>query len=216
MTNRPSSSPNASHREMDLTAPWMAYRYAVVDVEGNGQRPPDLVELAVLPIIEGRIGAPRTWLVNPPRPITAMARRIHKIADADVEDRPPVSEVAHEVHAALAGAVFVAHNAHVDRAVIGRELDYAPAYVIDTLKLARRLVPGQASYKLGALVEHFELVGRDGGLPGMEAHRAGYDALVCARLLLALIETAPDLTLSDLLDDPPKPPPEDTDAPALF
>lgn len=216
MTSSTSSANAGGGEGMDLTAPWTTYRYVVVDVEGNGQRPPDLVELAVVPISDGKIGEPRTWLVRPPRSITPMARRFHKISDADVAGRRPVAEVAHEMHTALAGAVFVAHNAHVDLAVVGRELDYAPACVVDTLKLARRLVPGQASYKLGALVEHFDLAGQDGGLPGMAAHRAGYDALMCARLLAALAGAAPNLTLSDLLDGPPKTPPEDSDAPALF
>jgi hypothetical protein len=32
---------------------WTSLRYAVADVEGNGQQPPDLVELAVLPITDG-------------------------------------------------------------------------------------------------------------------------------------------------------------------
>ena len=35
---------------------WVSVRYAVVDVEGNGQQPPDLVELAVVPIVGGVIG----------------------------------------------------------------------------------------------------------------------------------------------------------------
>jgi exodeoxyribonuclease X len=213
MTSSNSTNPGEG---MDLTASWMTYRYVVVDVEGNGQRPPDLVELAAVPISDGKIGEPRTWLVRPPRSITAMARRFHKISDADVAAQPPVAEVAHEMHAALAGAVFVAHNAHVDLAVVGRELDYSPAYVVDTLKLARRLAPGQASYKLGALVELFDLASHDGGLPGMAAHRADYDALMCARLLATLADTAPNQTLSDLLDGPPQTPPEDSDAPALF
>jgi len=34
---------------------WMSLDYAVVDVEGNGQQPPDLVELAVVPIRSGVI-----------------------------------------------------------------------------------------------------------------------------------------------------------------
>ena len=33
---------------------WTSLRYATADVEGNGQQPPDLVELAVLPITERR------------------------------------------------------------------------------------------------------------------------------------------------------------------
>ena len=37
---------------------WESVRYAVVDVEGNGQQPPDLVELAVVPIVGGIIGQP--------------------------------------------------------------------------------------------------------------------------------------------------------------
>jgi exodeoxyribonuclease X len=204
-------------QSMDLTASWTAYRYAVVDVEGNGQRPPDLVELAVIPIVEGRVGASRAWLVHPPRPITAMARRFHKITDSMVADRPPVAEVAHEMLAALAGAVFVAHNAHVDLDVLTRELPgFEPAYTIDTLKLARRLAPEQSSYKLGDLVKRFNLAVRDGGPSGMAPHRAVYDALMCARLLTALAGSAPNLTLFDLLDNPLKTPPEDTDAPPLF
>jgi exodeoxyribonuclease X len=58
---------------------WTSLRYAVVDVEGNGQQPPDLVELAVVPIVGGVIGEPTTWLVKPERPIKYSATRIHGI-----------------------------------------------------------------------------------------------------------------------------------------
>ena len=47
---------------------WASMRYAVVDVEGNGQQPPDLVELAVVPIVGGIIRHPATWLVRPNPP----------------------------------------------------------------------------------------------------------------------------------------------------
>lgn len=204
---------NGTESPEGVTAPWRTYRYAVVDVEGNGQRPPDLVELAVVPVEHGTVGAPRVWLVRPHRPITGIARRVHKISNAAVADRPSVAEVASEMRATLADAVVVAHNAHVDLDVIGRELDFAPSLTIDTLKLARRLLPGEPSYKLGALVERLTLAGAEGGEPDMTAHRAGYDALMCARLLCALAETVTDATLLDLLDNPPK---DNSDAPALF
>ena len=58
---------------------WTSLRYAVVDVEGNGHQPPDLVELAVVPIVHGTIGEPRSWLVRPNQPIKAVATRIHGI-----------------------------------------------------------------------------------------------------------------------------------------
>jgi len=54
---------------------WTSLTYVVVDVEGNGQQPPDLVELAVVPIIGGVIGEPVSWLVRPDAPITHFARK---------------------------------------------------------------------------------------------------------------------------------------------
>src|SRR5690349_13252201 len=107
---------------LDLDAPWTTVRWAVVDVEGNGQQPPDLVELAIVTIESGQIGEPRSWLVKPPRPITAMARRFHKITDGEIADAPTVTDVAHEIGTALDGAVFVAHNAHVDLGVVVRSI----------------------------------------------------------------------------------------------
>ncbi|MDP9843148.1 hypothetical protein [Streptosporangium lutulentum] len=60
----------------------------MVDVEGNGQQPPDLVEISIVAIESGTIGRPRNWLIRPPRPITAMARRFHKITDDQVAGAP--------------------------------------------------------------------------------------------------------------------------------
>lgn len=157
--------------EHSEAAPWTVYRYAVVDVEGNGQQPPDLVEVAIVPTADGRIGQPRGWLVKPPRPITPMARRFHKITDEQVAGCPTVAQVASEIRRHLHGAVFVAHNAHVDLGVLTREPPgFEPAHgVIDTLKLARKLIAGRASYKLGGLVDDFALADR---LPdGLSPHR---------------------------------------------
>lgn len=197
---------------------WTSVRYAVVDVEGNGQQPPDLVEAAVVPIVGGVVGQPRSWLVRPSRPITSMARRIHKITNEDVAGRPPVAEVAQEIRRELDGAVFVAHNAHIDLGVLVRELPgFTPALgVIDTVKLARKLLAGRASYKLGALATDLELVCE---LPeGLRPHRAEYDALVCARLLfhMAILPKPTPPRLADLLTTPATTGGEDDGTAALF
>jgi exodeoxyribonuclease X len=164
---------------------WRSLRYAVADVEGNGQQPPDLVEVAVLPITDGTLGEPVSWLARPPRPITRLAYSIHRITDADIAEAPAFAQVESNVRRALAGRVLVAHNAHVDLGVLQRELrGWQPPEVFDTLKLARRLLPGQPSYKLGALVTALAL---DDGLPsGLAPHRATYDVLVTARLFIRL------------------------------
>ncbi|PKV95527.1 MULTISPECIES: 3'-5' exonuclease [Amycolatopsis] len=164
---------------------WAALSYVVVDVEGNGQRPPDLVELAAVRIEHGHLGDPASWLVRPPRPITPFAKQIHGIANEHVAAAPAFAEVSAEVRKALDAPALVAHNAHVDVGVLERELgDWECPEVFDTLKLARRLLPGRPSYKLGSLVEAF---GLDHGLADMQKpHRAEYDTIVTARLFAHL------------------------------
>jgi DNA polymerase III epsilon subunit-like protein len=164
---------------------WTDYRYAVVDVEGNGQQPPDLVEIGVVSIVDGVIGEPVSWLCKPARPITPMARRIHGISDDMVAAAPAFAELEAEVRAHLDEAVFVAHNAGVDLGVLRRKMpDFAPSTVLDTLKLSRRLLPDQVSYRLGSLVSALRL--DDGLASGLRAHRVDYDVLVTARLFVHL------------------------------
>jgi exodeoxyribonuclease X len=193
---------------------WASVRYAVADVEGNGQQPPDLVELAVVPIINGIIAEPTSWLVKPPRPIAYMATRIHGLKDQDVAAAQAFADIEGEVRRALNADVLVAHNAHVDVGVLRRHLDeWECPEVFDTLRLARRLLPGQASYKLGALVSAFSLA--DGLSASLVPHRATYDVLVTARLFVRLATHADTsrLSLDELRGQEPG---GDSDAPSLF
>ena len=114
-----------------------------------------------------------------------MATRVHGISDQDVACAPAFTDVKQEVRRVLEGRVLVAHNAHVDVSVLRRELGcWECPEVFDTLRLAKRLVPGQPSYKLGSLVKALSL---DGHLPGgLTPHRAAYDVLVTARLFVRL------------------------------
>lgn len=184
---------------------WTSLRYAVVDVEGNGQQLPDLVEVGVVPIVDGVIGEPISWLVRPPHLIMYLAKRIHGISNDDVADAPTFEDVASEVQKALDVDALIAHNAHVDVGVLQRQLgEWNCPEVFDTLKLARRLLPGQASCRLGALVE---ALGLAEGLPdGLKPHRVTYDVLVTARLFarLATHEDGDLRSLSDLRGEPPE------------
>lgn len=72
-----------------------------------------------------------------------------------------------------------------------------PGEVLDTLKLSRCLLPGRASYRLGALASTLHLV--EGLPPRLHPHRAAYDVLVAARLLVHLA-TCPDGTPRDFDD----------------
>lgn len=177
---------------------WTTVNYVVLDVEGNGQQPPDLVELAAVPIIGGDIGEPTSWLVKPDQPITHFAKKVHGISNEQVADSPTFADVEADVLKALDASALIAHNAHVDIGVLQRKLgDWECPEVFDTLKLARRLLPGRATYKLGSLVDEFDL---DHDLVGADQpHRATYDAIVAARLFVHLAGRRP---LEELRDQP--------------
>ncbi|MFF2063938.1 exonuclease domain-containing protein [Streptomyces sp. NPDC058200] len=110
------------------------------------------------------------------------------------------ADIKDDVLKALNVSAFVAHNAHVDANVLRRKLPgWVCPEVFDTLKLARRFVPGQASFRLGSLIEAFQLAE---GLPhDMRPHRATFDALVAARLFVRLATAAG--SLEELRGTPP-------------
>jgi DNA polymerase III epsilon subunit-like protein len=180
---------------------WTTLTYVVVDVEGNGQQPPELVELAVVPIMGGIVGEPQSWLVRPEHPIKHIATTFHGIRTHDVAGCPPIAEICKEVLAALDAPALVAHNAHVDVDVLRRELPgWEPPETFDTLKLARWLVPDLPGYKLGDLVARFKLA--EGLADDLKPHRATYDALVTARLFALLADQADSLEV--LRGQPPE------------
>jgi len=160
----------------------------VVDVEGNGQQPPEIIELAALPIDNGATPEDmRTWLVRPRREITGLVtRRVHGITNADVADRPTWPEIAGQVRELISSRALVAHAASVEYRVLSDHLpDYRPALVLDTLRLAKHVWPGLPGYGLDALVTHTAL---DTSAVPQRHHRATYDTWCAWLLLCALAE----------------------------
>ncbi|WP_267086739.1 3'-5' exonuclease [Xanthomonas sacchari] len=161
---------------------WSQCPYVVVDVEGNGQEPHDLIEIATVQIVDGQALAPRSWGVRPPRPITDRVVHIHGITNEMAEKFEPWSANAQEILAEMAGRVVVGHNVSVDARVITHtQPDWQPLALIDTHALAKHVLPGRNEYSLNSLV--FDL------LPHIKVwthHRAADDALVTAQLFLHL------------------------------
>jgi exodeoxyribonuclease X len=166
-------------------------KFLVVDVEGNGGQPPDLVEFAALPLHAGQPSPATGWstLVRPPVAITAMATKIHGIGNQDVHSAPAWAEVSGQVRALLDGAWIAAHNASVEYGLLTRLLPgWQPAGVIDTLKLSRHLFGKTTPHNLDALIAH---TGIDTSrIPG-QRHRAAFDAHATALLLARLAERFP-------------------------
>jgi DNA polymerase III subunit epsilon len=137
-------------------------------------------------------------LVNPGRPIPGRIQELTGISDAMVKDAPSFSDIADGVVDALAGRVFVAHNARFDWGFVGAEVKRAKDLVLDgprlcTVRLARRLYRGEKSYSLGALAERF-------GFENAARHRAAGDAVVTGMLLERLLRVAAEKEIRTLQD----------------
>lgn len=176
--------------------------FAVVDVETTGMRAGTrdrITEIAIVVVHGSRREVVFESLVNPGRPIPAAISAITRITDRMVRDAPCFAEIADQVLGALAGRVFVAHNARFDWNFVGAELQRSRGLVLDgprlcTVRLARRLVPNVGRCGLDHLMIHF-------GFENLARHRAAGDALVTAQLLDRLLGYARDggaRTLQDL------------------
>ena len=175
--------------------------FAVVDVETTGMRASGsdrITEIAVVVCHGGRREVIFESLVNPGRPIPPAICAITHITNDMVRDAPTFPEVADQVLAALAGRIFVAHNARFDWAFVSAELRRARDLALDgpllcTVRLARRLVRGVRSCGLDSLTYHF-------GLENAARHRAAGDALVTAELLDRLLRLAREEGVATLQD----------------
>ncbi|WP_066193251.1 MULTISPECIES: ATP-dependent DNA helicase DinG [Gracilibacillus] len=162
-------------------------KYVVVDVETTGQSVPKgdrMIEIAIVVIENDQITQQYMQLINPEKPIPAFISQLTSIEDQDVVDQPIFEDIIETVEPLLEGAVFVAHNAPFDLSFLNGELIRAgkqkrTPYVIDTVELARILLPQAPSYKLNELAEYLQITHNN-------PHRALSDALVTADLLLLL------------------------------
>lgn len=158
----------------------------VVDVEGNGTNPPDLVEVAALSIRDGRPDkrTAKAWLTRPNRPVMQFATRVHGLSNNDLADKPAWSEIAEEVRGFLGTAWICAHNAHTDyRVVLAHLPSWQPAGVLDTLRLAKKTFPGLDGYGLDDLIKHIQ---PDLSEAPAQRHRATFDAYATAQLLIVM------------------------------
>ncbi len=166
-------------------------RLVVADVEGNGANPPDLVEVAIVPVRNRAVdgSTARSWLIRPPAPIQTRVVRVHGITNTAVQSCPAWPEVADDVSHCLDGAWIAAHSASVEYNALSRHLPgWRPLGVLDTLRLARATYPDAPRYGLDALLEYARIDLTD--IPG-KRHRAGYDAHATALLLLEMAQHYP-------------------------
>jgi DNA polymerase III epsilon subunit family exonuclease len=184
--------PGSVCRREEVPAP---SAYAVFDCETTGTTPgqDEIVSLAVLRLDRnGAETAGFAQFVHPSRPIPREATAVHGISDGDVAFAPRFETIALELLGLLDGAVFVAHNAQFDLAMVqhafaGVRIDYRPVGVACTLEAFRLLEPLAEDHRLRSTCERHGIVLED-------AHQALNDVLATAALLRVLLDEgiAPD------------------------
>ena len=128
--------------------------------------------------------------VNPRRSIPEKIQKLTGIDDSMVKNAPTIEQVLPEFLKFAGDAPFVAHNASFDTGFINiqcRRLELgSPRPALDTLALARQLVPELRAHKLNHLTKHFQIELEN-------HHRAVDDAIACAHILLKLFDMIRDL-----------------------
>ena len=174
----------------------LADGYVALDVETTGLDPAvdRLIEIAAVHFVpDGRGGFQpedrRVHLVNPGIPVSAESEALTGISTAMLADAPPPLVVLSELHNWIGRKPVIAHNAFFDLGFLryeGRrtpgETDPAVKFnppLVDTLALARLLLPELKRHKLGLVAEHL-------GVALNQAHRAEADALACVHVFATL------------------------------
>ena len=137
-----------------------------------------VVEIGAARVVNGEIVERFHTLVNPYKPISAGATKLHGYTDADVSLAPPFSEVLPQFLAFVGNDILVAHNGQKFDIPVLRRLGNVDTLVFyDTLPLVRSL--SQDSGKL-------EDVALRCGIDIGRAHHALDDACTLARVYLEL------------------------------
>jgi DNA polymerase III epsilon subunit family exonuclease len=174
--------------------------FVIFDVETTGLSPVDgdrIVEIAAVKVKGGQIVDKFYSLVNPQRLIPAQATQVNNITDDMVATAPAAADVLPQMIQFIGGACVTGHNVRFDLnflcyelALIGRRLhDQTPA--IDTLKMARELLPYLSNHKLAYLA-------RSLGVVVDQTHRAMADVEITVAVFLRLMDMAGDKDLQNV------------------
>lgn len=181
----------------------MSDRMLAIDVEGNGGSPPEIVELAIVEMRGLELTSRhKHWRFKPKGGITPFVSKIHGIWEQDVADAPDIEDVADDILEWLEDAPIVGHNVRVELEIIGRAVPgWTPAAAIDTLRLARRLLPDEKKHGLAHLGAMLTLNGEAERAMGGAAHSAPFDAALSAILLRHLLSPLSEIDRKLALDD---------------
>ncbi|MDR2875751.1 MAG: DNA polymerase III subunit epsilon [Methylobacillus sp.] len=167
-------------------------RQIFLDTETTGLDPSQghrVIEIAAVEVINRRLTNNHFHVyLNPDREIDIGAQQIHGISTEFLQDKPRFPDIADEFLKFIAGGELIIHNAPFDVGFLNAELglgnrgklEECCATIIDTLKIAKEMRPGQRN-NLDALCRAFGVDNSSRTL-----HGALLDAELLADVYLAM------------------------------
>lgn len=163
--------------------------FVVVDTETTGLRPGShrLIEVAGVRVRGGEVLTSYQSLLNPGVRIPPFITQLTGISQTMVATAPPAHEVLPAFLRFIEDAVLVGHNVGFDLGFLVHEARLLgqsfPLDGLDTIPLARRLLPGLKRFKLDNLAARLKI-------PTSDRHRALGDAQVTAEAFMKLLTLA--------------------------
>jgi len=179
-------------------------RYVVLDTETTGLEPSlghRVIEIGAVEVMNRRVsGRAFHVYLNPDREIDAGAVEVHGITTEFLADKPRFPDVVSEFLEFIREAELIIHNAAFDVGFLNAELDRIDqgkvaghcAGVLDTLKMARELHPGQKN-NLDALCRRYAVDNSNRAY-----HGALLDAQLLAEVYLAMTRGQDSLAIEEM------------------
>ena len=174
--------------------------FVVFDVETTGLWVQDgdrIVEIAAMKVKAGKVVDRFYSLVNPKRLIPLEASKINNITQDMVAQAPTAAQVLPSLIDFISGSCVAGHNVRFDLgflcyelALAGRKLQEGTP-VVDTLKMARDLLPYLSNHKLAYL-------SRSLGVTVGETHRAMADVALTVEVLIRLMDMSAEQNIDDV------------------
>ncbi|MBR1744339.1 MAG: PolC-type DNA polymerase III, partial [Lachnospiraceae bacterium] len=171
--------------------------FVVFDLEttGIGAKSNEIIEIGAIKITDGTMTETFSEFVNPKRPIPYRIQELTGIQDAMVQNADTIDVLLPKFLDFCEGCVMVAHNADFDIGFLsqkakerGIETDFT---VIDTVSVARALLPDLKRYKLDTVAKKL-------GVSLENHHRAVDDATATAEIFLHMMDRLKDKGIDDL------------------
>lgn len=179
----------------------MSLDFCAVDFETANRYRHSACQVGMARVVDGTIIESWSTMIAPPADelgFEEMCTTVHGIDASMVSDAPGFAAVAPEIVAFADGLPLLAHNASFDSAVMSRTAEKVGVRLPQirfgcTLAMARAIVPGLPSYRLGPLYSELS------GIETQSLHHAEADAVLCASSAVHLVRRSGAYDVADLV-----------------